>query len=58
MLISRVSQFLYLSQNVTDIWLFFVQIKLVIWFIRKPLYSNGKLIAFWRNACILHGTGL
>ena len=21
----------------------------------KPLYSNVILIAFWRNACILHG---
>ena len=24
----------------------------------KPLYSNAKLIAFWRNACILHDTDL
>ena len=24
----------------------------------KPLYSNAKLIAFWRNPCILHDTGL
>ena len=24
----------------------------------KPLYSNAKLIAFWRNACILDDTGL
>ena len=24
----------------------------------KPLYSNAKLIAFWKNACILHDTGL
>ena len=24
----------------------------------KPLYSNAKLIAFWRTACILHDTGL
>ena len=24
----------------------------------KLLYSNAKLIAFWRNACILHDTGL
>ena len=24
----------------------------------KPLYSNAKLIAFWRNACILHDTVL
>ena len=23
----------------------------------KPLYSNAKPIAFWRNACILHDTG-
>ena len=21
-----------------------------------PLYSNPKIIAFWRHACILHGT--
>ena len=24
----------------------------------KPLYSNAKLIAFWRNTCILHDTAL
>ena len=24
----------------------------------KPLYINSKLIAFWKNACILHDTGL
>ena len=24
----------------------------------KPLYSNAKLIALRRNACILHDTGL
>ena len=24
----------------------------------KPLYSNSKLIVFWKNACILHGTFL
>ena len=24
----------------------------------KPLYSNAKQIAFWRNACILHDTDL
>ena len=24
----------------------------------KPLYSNVKLIAFWRNPCILHDIGL
>ena len=23
-----------------------------------PLYSNAKRIAFWRNACIVHDTGL
>ena len=24
----------------------------------KPLFSNTKLIAVWRSACILHDTGL
>ena len=23
----------------------------------KSLYSNAKIIAFWRNACILHDIG-
>ena len=63
MIYSRVSQLLYLAQNVTlqserYTTEFFVYVKLGYWFIQILLYSNAKLIAFWRNACILHNTGL
>ena len=34
---------------------FFCKYKAEILHATKPLYSNPKLIAYWRNACILHG---
>ena len=57
------SLFLYLAEkrnpSIGKIygWIF-VYIKLRYWFIQKPHYSDAKLIAFWRNACILYNTRL
>ena len=52
---SRVSQFVYLAKKKyrKDIRLTFC-----ILVRTKPLYRNAKLIEFWRNASVLHNTGL
>ena len=60
---SRFSQFLYLAKkNITLASETYTADVLYnkAWTLvhTKPLYSNAKLIAFWRNACILHDTGL
>ena len=44
--------------NRKDIRLSFCIYKAWILVHTKPLYSNAKLVAFWRNAYILNDTGL
>ena len=68
---SRVSQFLYFAKkkkkkkNTKNVILAlerymadFCIYKAWIFVHTKSLYSNAKLIAFWRNTSILHATGL
>ena len=56
--ISTVSQIPYHAKERKDIRLNFCRYKAWILVHTKPLYSNAKLFAFWRNTCILHDTGL
>ena len=60
--ISRVSQSLYLAKKLPNqserYTAEFCIYKAWILVHTKPLYSNTKLIAFWRNVCILHDTNL
>ena len=61
MLHSRVSQFMNLAKNVTlASERYMAEFVYIAWILlnTKPLYSNAKLIAFWRNAYILHDTSL
>ena len=59
--VSWVSQLLYRAKKrnptIGKIRLSFCIYKAWILVHTKPLHSNANLIAFWRNACILHDTG-
>ena len=47
-----------LTYNWKDILLSFCACKVLILVHTKPMYSISKLVASWKNACILHDTGL
>ena len=57
---SRVSQFVYLAKKKKVSERYTADFLYKVWILvrTKPLYRNAKLIEFWRNASVLHNTGL